>query len=365
MSFLSRLCNVFVLRRWGDDPGPYDPAQVAKILVVRNDNIGDVICTTPMLDALRRAFPRARIAAVVCTLTEEAISGHRALDKLWTYPKAKHGQYGKLRSLGLLWRMLGRIRRERYDLVLAPRSLFSSSQAWLAYASGGRWRFGPEAKDKKKRWGFFYNRPVAWPPKGIHEVMRCFDLLGHIGVDNPEKKLFLDVPEQAQATVAEFLRQHGLDRRPGPLVINVTRWQYSAFRRWPEERYRRLVEILLERPEGLVITHAPADGPWVAQLMGGLLDRAPVFWSPRLKEFAAIIKAASVFVTVEGGPMHIAAAVGAPQVVIWSKRTPLDVWFPWNAPFLPLKAEGTVEEIQVEQVVAGVEELLQTSQVVR
>lgn len=365
MSALSRLCNLFVLRRWSDNPGPYDAARVEKILVIRNDNIGDVICTTPMLDALRRAFPRAHIAAVVCTLAEEAISGHRALDKLWVYPKAKHGRYGKLRSLRMLQDMLARIRREKYDLVLAPRSLFSSSQAWLAYASGGRWRFGPEAKDKKQRWGFFYNRPCPWPPSGIHEVERCFDLLGNIGVDDPDKSLYLDLPADAVNKVSEFLKKNGLDAGSGPVVVNVTRWQYSSFRRWPEDRYRRLVEIVSQWPEGLVITHAPADGPWIAQLMDGLLDRVPVFWSPSLKEFAAIIKAARVFVTVEGGPMHIAAALGAPQVVIWSKRTPLEVWSPWNAPCLTLKAEGSVEEIRLEEVIAALEKMLKSNQVVR
>lgn len=356
MSALSRLFNIVVLHRFSDDPGPYNAADVKNILVVRNDNIGDVICTTPMLDALREAFPNAHIAAVVCTLAEEAISGHRALDKLWVYPKAKHKQYSAWQSLRMLQKMLADIRRQDYDLVLAPRSLFSSSQAWLAYASGGRWRYGPKAKDKKKQWAFYYNMGVDWPPKGIHEVERCFDLLSHINVDSENKSLYLSVPKESADNAAGYLEKYGFDLGRPPILVNVTRWQYSAFRRWPEERYRQLVERLLHRPEGLVVTHAPADREWIEGLFKGL--NVPIFWSKSLKDFAAMIKAASVFATVEGGPMHIAAAVHTPQVVIWSKRTPLEVWTPWNAPFVPLKAEETVEEIQVDDVVAAVEELL-------
>lgn len=356
MSALSRLFNILVLHRFSDDPGPYDASRVKKILVIRNDNIGDVICTTPMLDALREAFPKAHIAAVVCTLAEEAISGHRALDKLWVYPKAKHKQYSGWQSLRMLQKMLADIRHEGYDLVLAPRSLFSSSQAWLAYASGGRWRYGPKAKDKKERWAFYYNMGVDWPPSGIHEVMRCFDLLSHINIDSADKSLYLSVPKESADKATAFLEKHGLDPDRPHILVNVTRWQYSAFRRWPEERYRQLVERLMHRPEGLVVTHAPADQEWIAGLLDGL--DIPIFWSRSLKDFAAMIKKAAVFATVEGGPMHIAAAVHTPQAVIWSKRTPLDVWAPWNAPFKALKAEETVEEIQVDDVVKAVENLL-------
>ena len=356
MSVLSRLFNIVILHRFNDDPGPYDASKVRKILVVRNDNIGDVICTTPMLDALREAFPQAHIAAVVCTLAEEAISGHRALDRLWVYPKAKHKQYGAWQSLRMLQKMLADIRRQGYDLVLAPRSSFSSSQGWLVFASGGRWRYGPRAKDKKERWGFYYNMGVDWPPGNIHEVERCFNLLGNINIDSADKSLYLNVPKESADKAAAFLNKNGLDHGGPFTLVNVARWQYSAFRRWPEERYRQLIERLMKRPEGLVVTHAPADREWISGLLAGL--DVPVFWSKSLKDFAAMIKAASLFVTVEGGPMHIAAAVNTPQAVLWSKRTPLDVWTPWNAPFFPLKAEETVEEIQVDDVVEAVEKLL-------
>jgi ADP-heptose:LPS heptosyltransferase len=172
MSLLAGMYHLAVLGRLRDRPGPFDPAQVRKILVVRNDNIGDVLCTTPALDALRQAFPQAHIAAVVCTLAEEALSGHRALDRLWAYPKAKHKQHGPLGSLLRLGQVLRELRRERFDLVIAPRVSFSTSQGWIAYASAGRWRLGVRPEGKKQRWAFYYNLPAQPPPPGRHEVER-------------------------------------------------------------------------------------------------------------------------------------------------------------------------------------------------
>lgn len=357
MSLLSSIYNLAILGRLKDDPGPYDPARVKKILVVRNDNIGDVICTTPMLDALRSAFPQAYIAALVCTLTREAIEGHRALDRLWVYPKAKHGHYGKLESLRRLGTALSEIRRERFDLVLAPRAQFSTSQAWLVYASRGRWRLGPEARGKRKRWGFYYNFPADWPPREMHEVERCFSLLKNIRVDSQDKRLYLKVPARAEAKAASFLQAQGMDQGPGPLVLNITRWAYREGRNWPDERYRQLLRGLASRPEGLVVTHAPGDSDWVAGMLNGIEPKPPVFWSADLKEFCALVARARVFITPEGGPMHLGAAVGRPLVVIWA-RASKTVWTPWGVPSRLIGGEGRAEDVGADEVLAALEDIL-------
>lgn len=358
MSLLSAIYNLAVLGRMQDDSGDFDTAEVNKILVVRNDNIGDVICTTPMLDALRAAFPQAYIAALVCTLTQEAIEGHRALDRVWAYPKAKHGHYGKLESLRRLGQVLKEIRQERFDLVLAPRAQFSTSQAWLVYASKGRWRMGPEARGKRARWGFYYNMPTDWPPRDMHEVERCFYLLKHIRVDSPDKRLYLKVPAQAEAKVDSFWQTHGLDQEPRPLVLNITRWAYREGRNWPDERYRELLRGLAGRDEGLVVTHAPGDADWVAGLLAGMEPRPPVFWSRSLKEFCALVARARVFITPEGGPMHLGAAMGRPLVVIWA-RASRAVWTPWGVPSRLIGGEGRAEEVQAADVLAALEDILE------
>jgi ADP-heptose:LPS heptosyltransferase len=355
MSLLSAMCNLAVLGRPRDQPGPFDPGQVKKILVVRNDNIGDVICTTPALDALRQAFPQATIAAVVCTLAEEALSGHRALDRLWAYPKAKHKQQGPLASLLRLGRVLLDLRRERFDLAIAPRASFSTSQGWIVYASRARWRLGPRAQGKRARWGFYYNLPADPPGPDLHEVERCFHLLSHIQVDSGDKRLYLKVPEAAADKARAFLAAHGLDQQPGPLVVNITRWAYRPDRFWPAERYRALVEELAARPGGLVVTHAPADRQWVAGLLEGLA--VPVFWSVSLKEFAALLARGRALVTAEGGPMHLAAALGLPLVVLWGK-TPRKVWHPWGVAHRIVGHGGPVDTIAPGQVLMALDDLL-------
>ncbi len=357
MSLLSRVYNLAVLGRLKDDPGPFDPGRVKKILVVRNDNIGDVICTTPALDALRRAFPRAFIAALVCTLTTEAIAGHRALDKVWSYPKAKHRHYGPLESLWRMARVLGEIRREGFDLVVGFRADFSTSHGWLVYASRGRWRLGPRAQGKKRRWGFYYNLPAPPPPGDIHEVLRCFHLLKYIRVDSPEKRLYLEVPARARQKARDFLARQGLDQGPAPLVVNITRWAYRPATSWPEHKYRELVGRLRGGERPVVVTHAPADREWVEGILAGMDPRPPVFFSRSLKEFAALVARGRVFITAEGGPMHLAAAVGTPPLILWS-ATPLSVWRPWGIESCILGGRGPIGPITVDEVLQNLDRFL-------
>ena len=85
--------------------------------------------------------------------------------------------HGPVRSHLILARLLSRLKKERFDLAVCFRSNFSSSQAWLAYASGARWRLGPRAEGKRAGMGFFYNLPCDPPPRDMHEVRRCFHLL--------------------------------------------------------------------------------------------------------------------------------------------------------------------------------------------
>lgn len=355
MSIRSRALDLIWHRRLSDEAGPFDPGQVRKILVVRNDNIGDVICTTPALDALKQAFPQAHIAALVCTLAQEAMEGHRALDALYVYPKAKHKVHGPIRSHLILANLLAELKKEQFDLAVAFRANFSTSQAWLAYASGARWRLGPRAEGKRKSVGFYYNLPAEPPPVDLHEVQRCFHLLSQISVDTEPKSLYLKVPGPALQKARKWLHEHGL-KDTGPLVVvNMTRWAYRPDRHWPDERWQELLQGIAQRGWPLAVSHAPADRNWVKELLAGLKNPPPVFWSRSLKEFGALASLARPFVTAEGGPMHIGAAVDAPLVVLWG-RTALNNWRPWDADARILQAGGDVSRISVDEVLAAVGE---------
>jgi heptosyltransferase-3 len=63
-----------------------------RILVIRRDNIGDLVCTTPLLRSLRRQLPNARIDCLVTRYNQAVLQDQPDIDSLYAYTKAKHRQ---------------------------------------------------------------------------------------------------------------------------------------------------------------------------------------------------------------------------------------------------------------------------------
>ena len=96
-----------------------------KILVIRRDNIGDLVCTTPLIAALRQRFPQGWLGALVNSYNAPVLDGNPDLDEVFVYTKAKHRGHGE--SLpGILWRRLNMMRRLRTmgldDVIIATTS---------------------------------------------------------------------------------------------------------------------------------------------------------------------------------------------------------------------------------------------------
>ncbi len=76
-----------------------------KILVIRRDNIGDLVCTLPLIRRLREQYPQAWIGALVTSYNAEVLQGCPDLDAVFSYTKAKHLAAGES-AFGAMWARL-------------------------------------------------------------------------------------------------------------------------------------------------------------------------------------------------------------------------------------------------------------------
>jgi heptosyltransferase-3 len=105
-----------------------------RILVIRRDNIGDLVCTTPLFAALRARYPKAHIAALVNSYNAAVLEGNPHIDVVHSYTKLKHRLPGESR-LGILLarlRMLARLRHEPFDHVVLGKGGFDRQGLSLA-----------------------------------------------------------------------------------------------------------------------------------------------------------------------------------------------------------------------------------------
>jgi heptosyltransferase-3 len=355
---LKKAYTLAVLHRWRERITPIDPRQIKKILIIRNDNIGDVVCTTPLIEWLRRSFPQAYLAVLVCRLTEEVVRGNPYLDRVYVYDKAKHGRHATVwKAWWEQFQVLKEIRKEGFDLVLGVRLVFTVSQAWMAFFSRARWRLGRTPGRRERKFAFFYTHFIPVPDRPKHEIERTLDFLEPLGLPPGEipKPFFPSVTDE-EAEISHLLGRLGVkDHRPLIGVHLTSRPEVGKF--WPVEHYVTLLAALKERKGSVVFSYGPDQIETAQVVLRSLPFSQPHFLSSNLRIFAAYARFLDLLVTVDGGPMHIGAAVGVPLVALFGAADPRE-WAPWTDKAVLLKKGDRLEEITPEEVLKAVEERL-------
>src|SRR6185436_16643195 len=97
-----------------------DADAAPRILILRRDNIGDLVCTTPLIAALRAQLPQAWLGALVTTYNAEVLSRNPALNEVFVYEKLKHRSGGLFSHLRSRLAQISQLRGRNIDCVLVP-----------------------------------------------------------------------------------------------------------------------------------------------------------------------------------------------------------------------------------------------------
>lgn len=333
-----------------------------KILIVRRDNIGDLICTTPLIRALRRKFPDAWLGALVNSYNAEVLARNTALDAVFSYQKAKHRAPGQSVA-AIYWarlKLILRLRAMKLDYVILAAPGFQRS----AY------RF---AKFVKPRHIAGYADPahdidLALPAArltGQHQVERVFRLGRLFGIDGTPPPLELMADPLAAEEIAALLRQHPAAAAPR-IGIHIS--AREANRRWPDESFAQLARQLLQRYDcTIILTWAPGDRgnplfPGDSTAAERLIDdlknpRVIPVPTPTLESLMASIAVCDYLICSDGGPVHLAAGLGKPVLCFFGSEDPAH-WHPWGVPYVLLQAPSRkVADIGVDEALRGFDRL--------
>jgi heptosyltransferase I len=281
------------------------PAGPTRVLIVRLSAIGDTIHGLPVLCALRDHLPGAHLSWVVEERSAAVLQGHRALDRLIVAPR------GWLRQPTALWRLIRQLRSVRAQIAIDLQGLAKSAIA--ARLSGAPVRIGPASPDGRECSPWLNNRLVNLAAS--HVVERYLELLKPLGISRPEVRF--DVPRHAEdeLKIGRFVRDRGLGG--GFAVLNPGAGWPS--KRWPVERLAAVARHLgrERRLPSVVVWAGPQERTWADQMIttsGGFAHMAP---ATTLGELAELARRARLFVGSDTGPLHLAAAVGAPCVGLY------------------------------------------------
>ncbi len=335
-----------------------DPAHPLRILIIRRDNIGDLVCTTPLIRSLRQQFPQARIDALVNSYNLAVVADNPDLDHVYAYTKGKHRDHSQsgagiyLQRLAMYWALF----RCRYDYIVLADTVFSGRALSMA-----RWfrpahiiGFAPAGQSPKG-----LDLPIRSGPDG-HVVARLAALLTPLGINTPPPALVLQANPAALAAARSTVGPLPAGR---PLIgLHISARKPSQ--RWPAERFIELAKRLhTEHGATLLLFWSPGaednplhpgDDQKAHAIIEGTagLPLQP-FATRELAQLIAGLSLVEWVICSDGGAMHIAAGLGKPVVCFFGQSN-VTHWHPWGVPYVALQpASQQVTDVSVDEVMAA------------
>ncbi|MDP3791496.1 MAG: glycosyltransferase family 9 protein [Candidatus Omnitrophota bacterium] len=298
-----------------------------KFLIINPFGIGDVLFTTPVIKAIKEKHPGSYIGYWCNERVGELLKGNPDISKVFPLSrgdikriyKGLKGINKGLKGLGALSGLIMGIRRERFDAAF-DFSLDTRYGLWSKLA-GIKKRIG---FDYKARGRFLTDRIVLTGYSGKHVVEYYADLLKLIEVYPKDKSLYLNVSDENKANARRRLSQSGVDlSRPviGIAMGGGASWGKDAFyKQWPAENFGQLAQKISREAGAHIVLLGSSDEKLLAGKIidiAGNKNIADLTGKFDLEELAAAIKELSILVCNDGGPLHMAVALGVSTVSIF------------------------------------------------
>jgi lipopolysaccharide heptosyltransferase I len=288
----------------------------ARFLVVRLTALGDILHTVPAAAALRHAHPKAKIDWVVERKWAPVLEGSPAIDEVIPFDR---------RSAWSAVECVGRLRENRYDCAIDFQGLYKSSI--LAALSGAPRRIGfDRAWAREGNAAMLYTEPVT--PVGRHVSELNYSLAERAGARRPPAPEYpLRVPAGGAASVRARLHDLGI----GGAYIVVGPGASWRAKGWLPERFGALCrELEAQSGARVVVIQGPGEKALVDEVLRAAAPVHLAAVAPTIEELMGLVAHAEFVVAVDSGPLHLAAALGAPVVGLYGPTDPAR-----NGPFVP------------------------------
>ena len=334
------------VRRPALTPGELRELRPDRILLVRQQNqMGDMVCATPVFRAIRETWPSARIALVTAPVNVEVVRHNPHLDEVITYDKKA------VRRPGGFLGFVRTIRNFRPDLAFVLGSVsFSVTSAFIALGSGARWVVGADSVP----FGLDFSRRAfslclsSTPDLDRHAVDHSLAPLEEIGVTTADRSTVV-VPSPKEETAADAILA---DLKLDPGFWAVHPGAGKAQNVWPPGRFGAIVSRAAAEGHEVLILHGPADGVVLREVRAALAPETAgaVKIAPPcpVGVGAALLGRADRLLCNDTGVMHVAGAVGVPTVALFGPTDPA-LWKPPTHRVVAVKSPGPLPDERGEE----------------
>ena len=299
------------------------------ILIIRRDNIGDLLCTTPLLRGLKDQLKVSRLDVVTNSYVAPVLKGSHLIDSLYIYHKLKHGHISFLNAAFERFCLIFNLRKYHYDYILAFDHRALNLTRYLR-------------KTKVLT-------PIQdWADQT--EVERAWELGQRIGLKGVPGPLALPLYSSSSGIKNTQILGIHISARRVRQQYPITQW-IKLIRALHNLDTKLTFHIFWSPGDSKSLMH-PGDDDKVAILKEELKDLPVNFMpTPTLESLIESIQTCGSMIMADGGAMHIAAALNRPIVALFGDSNPKR-WRPWGVPYKILqKNTEHVKDIEPSKII--------------
>ncbi len=282
-------------------------SEIKRILVISLSNIGDVILTFPVLDALKAHFREAKISVVVGPKAESLLKGNPHFEEVYIFEK--HQRVTKI------FRWLRLLSARRFDLVIDLRNTLI-----------------PYLIFPRHKTSFLFRSPSS-----CHMRLKHMRRLQGLLSIKPVLKRFCIFSSESDKAYVEALLKNRIDKKEKRFVLAAPGAAHRH-KRWTEEGFAKLCDRLSDSYPVEIIFVGDQKEQEIVQRILKLMVSPGIDLSGQLTlaQLGYLISKCSLAIMNDSGPMHLASYLNIPTIALFGPSDPL-LYGPWSEKSLVLR----------------------------
>lgn len=280
-----------------------------KILIARLDRIGDVVLSTPVIKALRDAYPDSHIAMMVRPYAREIVEGNPYLNEVIIYDKD-----GDHKGIAGNYKFIQELKEKKFDIAVI---LHPTNRTHLALSLAGI----PERIGYDKKAGFLLTRRIPHTKQfGMkHEIDYTLGILKYVGIEPSTRALYMPTSSASERKIEDIFKENRV--KDSEIIVVISPGASCASKRWGVESFADVANGLIERYVARIIIIAGSVDKYFGDRLASLITAGCINLSGKtgIGDIASLLKRASLFISNDSGPVHIGCAVGIPVIAIFGR----------------------------------------------
>ena len=286
------------------------PKPPATICIVMLSALGDAVHVLPVVNALKRTWPQARITWIIQPVPHKLVADHPAVDEFVIFHRRKG-----VKAVASYRELMDRLEGRRFDLVINLQVYMKAGLITALVNADAKLGFD-RRRARDLNWLFTTHRIPPRPQAHVQD--QYFEFIEYLGVSPEPVEWRLEVTASEKAAQAQFFA----DR---PRAVGVVVGTSKVQKNWLPDRYARLLEALVQQ-HGLQPVLIGGPAPIERAIADEIEQRCAVPLTNALgddvRRMVWLLDGCRLVISPDTGPLHIARALDRPVVGLYGYTNP-------------------------------------------